>query len=173
MHLLRTANLLAALAVAVGDALQEADLSPSAAAALLTIAQWEPIAALELAAVVGLSQSAAVRLVDELAAAGLVRRLEKKGRAVPLALTATGRRRAKALQARRLTVLDTALATLGRDARAGLEAALPGLLAAFTAGRAAARRICRFCDHGLCRDGGCPVGTAATAIDGPFVRPKL
>jgi DNA-binding MarR family transcriptional regulator len=173
MHISRTANLLAALAVAIADELHEPDMSPSAVAALLTVALWEPMGAQELAAVVGLSQSAAVRLVDELAAAGLVRRLDKKGRAVPLALTAAGRRRAKALQARRLAVVDKALASLGRDARAGLEAALPGLLAAFTTGRAAARRICRFCDHGLCRDGGCPVGTAATAIDGPFVRPKL
>jgi len=167
------ANLLAALAVAITDELHVPDLSPSAAAALLTVAQWEPMGAQELAAVIGLSQSAAVRLIDDLATAGLVRRLDKKGRAVPLALTASGRRRAKALQARRLAVIERALAALGRDERAGLEAALPSLLAALTPGRAAARRICRFCDHGLCRGQKCPVGAAATVIDGPFVRPKL
>ncbi len=172
MHIY-TANLLAALAVAITDELHVPDLSPSAVAALLTVVQWEPMGAQELASVVGLSQSAAVRLVDDLAAAGLVRRLDKKGRAVPLALTPSGRRRAKALQAHRLAVIGRALKSLKTDERVGLEAALPSLLAALTPGRAAARRICRFCDHGLCRGRQCPVGTAATAVDGPFVRPTL
>ncbi|MCW5746578.1 MAG: MarR family transcriptional regulator [Alphaproteobacteria bacterium] len=173
MHRLRTANLLAALAIAIGDQLRDRHLSPSAVAALLTLAQWQPMGMQELAGVIGLSQSAAVRLVDDLAAAGLVRRLGKKGRAVPLGLTALGQRRAQTLQARRLAVAGRALAALGRDESAGLEKALPGLLAALTSGRAGARHICRLCDHGLCRDGGCPVGAAATAIDGPFQRPKL
>jgi DNA-binding MarR family transcriptional regulator len=173
MHRYRTANLLAALAVAIGDELHQPDLSSSAVAALLTVAQWEPMGAQELAAVIGLTQSATVRLVDELAVAGLVRRLDKVGRAVPLALTAAGRRRARALQARRLAVVERALASLGRDERAGIGKALPRLLAALTGGRAAARRICRFCDHGVCGEGKCPVGSAATAIDGPFVRPQL
>jgi DNA-binding MarR family transcriptional regulator len=173
MHRYGTANLLAALAVAITDGLHDRDMSPSAVAAVLTVAQWEPIGAQELAAVIGLTQSATVRLVDELVAAGLVQRLDKKGRAVPLALTAMGRRRAKALQARRLAAVDKALASLGPNERVGLEKALPALLAALTTGRAAARHICRFCDHGVCGRGRCPVGTAATAIDGPFVRPKL
>ncbi|HKU96488.1 MAG TPA: MarR family transcriptional regulator, partial [Vineibacter sp.] len=119
------ANLLAALAVAITDELHVPDLSPSAVAALLTIAQWEPMGTQELAGVIGLSQSAAVRLVDDLSAAGLVRRLDKKGRAVPLALTPGGRRRAKALQAHRLAVIERALSALGRSEREGLEAALP------------------------------------------------
>jgi DNA-binding MarR family transcriptional regulator len=173
MHILRTANLVAALAVAVADELRDATLSASAIAALLTLAQWQPMGMQEMAGIVGLSQSAAVRLVDELAATGLVRRLARKGRAVPLTLTAAGRRRAQALQARRLAVAQRALASLTRAERAGLEAALPAMLGALTTGRAGARHICRFCDHGLCRDGGCPVGAAATAIDGPFRRPEL
>lgn len=170
---MKTANLLGALAVAVADGLREEDLSPSAAAALLTIAQWQPMGTQELTGVLGLSQSATVRLVDELVFSGLVERLAKKGRAVPLALTPSGRRRARVLQERRLAVADRALAALTDDERGGLEKALPRLLAALTDSRASARHICRFCDHGLCRDGGCPVGAAATAIDGPFQRPPL
>jgi DNA-binding MarR family transcriptional regulator len=173
MHVSRVANLLAALAVAVTDRLRDERLSPSAAATLLTLAQWQPMGMHELAQVVGLSQSASVRLIDELAAAGQVRRLGKKGRAVPLALTAAGQRRAAALRARRLEVAERALAALRRDERARLEPALGAMLAALTDGRVAARHICRFCDHGTCRDGGCPVGAAATAIDGPFQRPQL
>ncbi len=173
MHNYRTANHLAAVAIAIADTMHEPDMSPSAVAALLTVAQWQPIGAQELAAVIGLSQSATVRLVDELVAAGLVQRLDKKGRAVPLALTAAGRRRARTLRSQRLAVAERALAALDNDQRAGLEKALPRLLAALTTGRAAARHICRFCDHGVCGHGRCPVGAAATAIDGPFVRPEL
>jgi DNA-binding MarR family transcriptional regulator len=173
MHKHCVANLLAALAIALADRLRDPHLSPSAAAALLTVAQWEPMGMQELAGVIGLSQSAAVRLIDELQQAGLVRRLDKKGRAVPLALTPAGHRRAAGLQARRLAMAERALAGLKRDERGLLEVHLRTLLAALTDSRATARHICRYCDHGACRNGGCPVGAAATAIEGPFQRPAL
>jgi len=173
MHISTTANLLAAAGVAIADRIQDPTLSSSATAALLTIAEWQPISAQELAGIVGLSQSATVRLVDELVSAGLARRLDKKGRAVPLALTAAGRRRAQSLQARRLAVAEEALAKLGREERAALEKALPALLTGLTTGRTCARHLCRFCDFATCRTAPCPVAAAATAIDGPFVRPTL
>jgi DNA-binding MarR family transcriptional regulator len=173
MHRSIAANLLAAAGVAIADRIQDPALSASAVAALLTIAEWQPIGAQELAGIVGLSQSATVRLVDELVGAGLARRLDKKGRAVPLALTAAGTRRAKALQARRLSVAEAALASLGREERAALEKALPALLAGLTTSRACARHLCRFCAFATCRTGPCPVAAAATTIDGPFVRPSL
>lgn len=173
MHSSVAANLLAAAGVAIADRIQDPTLSSSAAAALLTIAEWQPIGAQELAGVVGLSQSATVRLVDELVGAGLARRLDKKGRAVPLALTAAGKRRAQSLQARRLATAEQALASLAPEDRAALEKALPALLAGLTTGRVCARHLCRFCDFATCRAGPCPVAAAATAIDGPFVRPTL
>ncbi len=164
---------MAAASVAITDRIQDPTLSASATAALLTIAEWQPIGARELAGIVGLSQSATVRLVDELVSAGLARRLDKKGRAVPLALTAAGKRRARSLQTRRLEIAGQALARLAPEDRVALEKALPALLAGITTGRACARHLCRFCDFTTCRTGPCPVAAAATAIDGPFVRPVL
>jgi len=32
-------------------------------------------------------------------------------------------------------------------------------------GRAYARHICRFCDHGICDGPRCPVGSAATELE--------
>ncbi|MGH6948286.1 MAG: hypothetical protein ACREDZ_13225, partial [Kiloniellales bacterium] len=46
-----------------------------------------------------------------------------------------------------------------------LSSLLARLLAAATRSRAGARRLCRFCDHGICQGASCPVGSRARALE--------
>src|SRR4249919_3651913 len=100
MDLAHDANVLGALALNVGARVQDvaertAALGASAPAALVALdgqLTGEPIDALRR--VLGLTHSGTVRLVDRLAAAGLVERraATRDGRAVALGLTPAGRR---------------------------------------------------------------------------------
>jgi DNA-binding MarR family transcriptional regulator len=153
-HVAREANLVGALALAVGDRIAEAPdpaLGGSAAEALVTLAGTGAGGTIDsLAKVVGLTHSGAVRLVDRLAAAGLVeRRVGADARAVSLHLTPQGRRAARRVLAAREAVLEQTLAPLTPAQRAQLES----LLATMIAGVDDAR-ICRKCDTSRCV--GCP-----------------
>ncbi|SMF02045.1 DNA-binding transcriptional regulator, MarR family [Tistlia consotensis] len=164
MHDDLTANLLGALATALSDRSQQGfePLSPSSAAALLTLRHHGPLATTALAAILNLSQPAATRLLDRLEAEGLVaRKAEAAGRSVPLALTAAGRRRAERLQAARLAASRRALEALSTAERGTLHKLLAKALGGLTEDRSQARHLCRFCDHGLCDGPACPVGSAA------------
>src|SRR5918993_3522070 len=110
-------NALGALALEVARRIQEAGEAasphgasvPAALVALHGLTGGQSIDALRH--VVGLTHSGAVRLVDRLAAAGLVeRRLGADGRAVALQLTPEGRRAARRVLARREAAIETALA---------------------------------------------------------------
>ena len=118
--------------------------------------------------VVGLTPSGTVRLVDRLAAAGLVARRDGvDGRTLSVVLTARGRRVAAATLAARARVLDELLDELDPAARAGLTVAAEALLGSITDGREAARHICRMCDGDACghHEGRCPVTRAADAAE--------
>lgn len=167
----RTANLLGALAVVLGDrveaALRAGGLSPREAAALITLrnyAEREPLSVLERA--LGLSQPGAVRLADRLAERGLVQR-RRDGpdrREVRLSLTSAGRTTADAALHGRMGALEALLGSLAPVDRRALEPVLEGLLAAATASRADARTTCRLCDAVACgHPARCPVTRAADA----------
>lgn len=159
------ANKLGALATALTDAMVEGfdGLSPSTAAAVLTLRHETALPTTELAQVVGLSQPACTRMVDRMVADGLAERRAASGRVVPIALTVKGRRLGELIQARRLAVLRGALDGLDKKERKEFERLLDKVLAAAVADPEAARRACRLSDHALCQDGDCPACAAAAA----------
>ena len=128
---------------------------PAALTALHGLTGGQSIDALRR--VVGLTHSGTVRLVDKLAAAGLVeRRVGADGRSVALQLTPEGRRAARRVLTRREAAIETALASLTPRDRADLARLHERLLARLTESQQDRRRICRLCDVEACgRD--CPV----------------
>lgn len=159
----QVANHLGALAVAVASAQRGATEgmgTDSRVAALLTLREFPGSSVGELAAVLDLTHSACVRIIDGLASEGLVRRARggADARRVALALTAPGARAADRLQAARLRALARLLEPLDAGERARLGALLDTLLRGSPRERLDARRICRFCAHSICRGPACPVG---------------
>ena len=154
-----------ALALEVARRVQEAGeaaspygaSAPAALAAMHGLTGGQSIDALRR--VVGLTHSGAVRLVDRLAAAGLVeRRVGTDGRAVALQLTPEGRRAARRVLTRREAALESVLAPLAPRERADLARLNERLLQSLTDGQQSRRRVCRLCDVDACgRD--CPTSS--------------
>lgn len=171
----RQANLLGTLSLAVTGRVEAAVAAcsphgPSAPAALAALEGYlggEPIDA--LARVLDLTHSGAVRLVDRLAAAGLVqRRRGADGRSVALTLTPAGRSAVAEIRAARERALAEALSALDAREQALLTELNAKLLSGLTGDRSSARRMCRLCDIEACghERGTCPVTTAAHAPAG-------
>ena len=175
MHMLLD-NHLAALGVLVRDRMVAGfgDISPSAAAILLTLANRGPLPVSELAAILGVAQPTASRLLDGLEGGlegglerdGLIARREKRGRRVTIALTRAGAAKARVLQRGRAALAADLLAPLDAGERAALEKSIAKVLSGATRSRAFARTACRYCDHGVCKGGDCPIGSRATEIEG-------
>lgn len=169
----RTANLLGALALAVTDrldlALRTATGRPGSDTAALVILSTELTGASQdaLGQVLALSQPGVARLVDRLAAAGLLeRRPGRDGRTHALVLTPAGRETAaKALRARAETMRGL-VDRLDAQDRARLGDVLARLLEMIAEDRSSAVRLCRLCDPDTCghHDGRCPV---TNAVDAP------
>jgi DNA-binding MarR family transcriptional regulator len=162
----RTANLLGALALALGDELRAATETgaahgASAPAALVVIGTYPGRTIDALRPALGLSHSGAVRLVDRLAADGLVvRGAGTDGRSVSLQLTPSGRSAMRALLAERRRALDTPVAALTAQERRQLERISEKLLTAMTRTEAQASQFCRLCDESVCPTARCPVECA-------------
>ncbi|MFC4855732.1 MarR family winged helix-turn-helix transcriptional regulator [Actinophytocola glycyrrhizae] len=162
MHELRLANLLGACGLAVADRVRDvtAGLNPSSAAAVVVLAAG-PVGGTELGRRVGLTQSAATRLVDSLVAAGLAARSSRAGRSVLVSLTESGRWVADELLAARAEALAGVLSVLPDDERARLGGLLEKLLARLYDDIGSAELMCRLCDRSACTSGAvCPVGQA-------------
>lgn len=160
-------NKLGALGTLINDRTEAAlgALSPSAAA-VLSMLHFKPgLTTSELAAVVGISQPTAVRVIDGLERQALIERGKPEGRVTPLRLTEAGRIEAKALQARRLAALGELLRALQPDERRLFASLLDMILAGATTSRAFARTTCRLCEHDLCGPEVCPIGCRAAAIE--------
>jgi DNA-binding MarR family transcriptional regulator len=113
-----------------------------------------------LAAVLGVSHPAAVKIVDRLAADGLLeRRAGADHRTVALHLTAKGRRTAASVLARRAGELTDLLAALEPAEREALEPLLEKLVAGLAHDRPGAVAVCRLCDRAVCCGDarGCPM----------------
>ena len=168
----QAANLLGALVLSLSDRLEgavtgAAGLAESDAVALSALDQFLESPRIDLLAqVLGLSSSGAVRLVDRLERAGLVRRTTgADGRVTSLALTASGRRRAQAVTAARAELTAGALAALTPSERRQFGELAGKLLAHVIRPPGATRWTCRLCDVVACGrpQSRCPVYEAAKA----------
>jgi DNA-binding MarR family transcriptional regulator len=166
MHYTRTENLFGAAALAaadllVVDATRTSGTSVSGAAALVVLAAGAPIGVTELGRRVGLTQSAAARMVDSLQAAGLAARQPGSGRDVAVHLTQAGGRATEELLAARAAALAGVLDVLDPDERATLAGLLAKLLPRLYERIGSAELLCRLCDRAVCtKDAVCPVGQA-------------
>jgi DNA-binding MarR family transcriptional regulator len=166
----RNTNMLGSLSLAVADRMRiaaedaagQSGSAPAALAALTTHLDGGAVDA--LAKSVGLTHSAAVRLVDRLEASGLVKRAPgADGRSVSVTLTPSGRKLGHDILSARERALGDVLEGLERSERRALAAACEKLLGNLTASRLDAQRICRLCDPDACGhyEGRCPVTLAA------------
>jgi DNA-binding MarR family transcriptional regulator len=157
------ANRLGALSVALSDLLGAA-LPPAIAAdgpdaaALNTVMQWPGMRVDELAAILGLTHSGTVRVVDRLARKGLVERRPHPAdaRAVAVHPSGEGQRLADRAQADRLRLLGELVADLPPVARSALAAAVDALLRRLAPDAASANRVCRLCEERVCTPDICP-----------------
>lgn len=163
----RTANLLGATALAVTDlalsgATAAAGVSGSGAAALVVLFADPGISVTELGRRVGLTQSAAARMVDALAARGLVERRPTLGKWVAVHPTAAGRAASAELLDARGERLTTLVAVLSPADQEALTSMLERLLRALYGEVGSSELVCRLCDRPCCTEAGaiCPVGQA-------------
>lgn len=171
MHL---PNKFAALSLAVTDATLggDDDLAPTAVAALITAANNPPASIGEIAAVVGLTHSATVRLIDRLESDGLLHRRRRVGREVLVEITPAGRRRADGLQDRRLAVSANFLNGLSLEERELLSKLVDRMMHDHTTHGHDRRRLCRMCarTHCNCCFGLDLQGTRKGCADEPVTR---
>lgn len=166
MHDDRTANLLGATALAVTDlvlagAHRATGVSASGAAALVVVSTSPGLSVTELGRRVGLSQSAAARMVESLENRHLVERQSGSGREVAVQVTTAGRRATRSLLAARGTGLAEVLGVLAPEDRRVLADLLATLLTKLYEEVGNADLLCRFCDRRSCtKDAVCPVGQA-------------
>jgi len=181
----RQANLLAVMALGISDRVRQAEEAAAghgsaAPAALVALHEFLDGASIDqLRQVVGLTPSGAVRLIDKLSEAGLVRRGPgRDGRSVAVTLTRQGNEAARRILAGRRRASETVLAGLSSDEQETLTPLLERLLGQLTAARLAEREeaktpaggwLCRLCDFSACRRdvGDCPVANAAQPTSGP------
>jgi DNA-binding MarR family transcriptional regulator len=158
---------LAALARAIADAAMPAapDLGASDVAALLALSARDGLTVGEVASAADVSPSAAVRLVDRLERAWLVRRRRRVSREVLVDLTSRGRTRAQTLRDSGLAALTALVGTLDETERATLDRVVRRLATALSEAPAGfdVARFCRYCprercDCGLHGDPAAPVG---------------
>jgi DNA-binding MarR family transcriptional regulator len=178
----RLANLLGAWSVAVSDRItaaaeRAAGRGGQAPGALVSLEQFAEGSTIEqLSAVLGLTHSATVRLVDALVADGHVarRRSRGDGRAVAIRLTPSGRATARRIGRARSQAVQEVLGGLTDAQRRTLTAVaerLTGDLAALRLEQRAEGELpaggwlCRLCDFGACGrpEGRCPAAATAHA----------
>ena len=161
----RLLNLFGVAALAATTRLRsavESDLAHGGSApATLVHLQSHPGDSIEgLRKVLGISQPATVRLIDRLAAEGLVeRRPGRDRRTLALHLTAVGADTAAGVLQRRAQSLRPLLEVLEADEKAALESVLERVVSALADDLPHALRVCRLCDRAACTSGpGCPLG---------------
>ncbi|TDB96677.1 MarR family transcriptional regulator [Actinomadura sp. 7K534] len=166
----RVANLLGAAATAVTDDLRDRSvaafrLNTSNAAALIILRTAPGVSVTELGRRVGLTQSAAVRMVDSLERSGLVERRRLVGNLIGVHPTEEGRRCAEHLLDTRGAGLRRVLDGFDEAQLETLGVLLEKLLEGLYQGPGHADRLCRLCDRNACtaENATCPVGAAERA----------
>ena len=166
-----TANVLGALALVIADrttALVD-DASGHTGAAAPALSALEHIldrpSLDQLGAVLALTPSGTVRLVDRLAAAALVERGPgQDGRTRAISLTPAGEKAANQVTDARAGYLQRLLAGLTDREQRTLHILLGKIIVAVVAEKEGGAWICRLCDLGACgrADGRCPTAAAAS-----------
>jgi DNA-binding MarR family transcriptional regulator len=173
MNIQRTTNLLGAFALALADQMQQsvthiAGHAAAAPAALVGIGTYPGQMIDQLSAVLSLSHSGTVRLIDRLAQAMFVeRRAGSDGRTVALYLTPDGEQITQHVLAGRQHVLEHALAGLSEIEYLQLTGLLEKLLAQIVQNQQHGDHICRLCDEAVCPAATCPVECASQAKRSP------
>jgi DNA-binding MarR family transcriptional regulator len=153
----RLEQLLGVVALAATDRFRNAmedqlGAGGGAPAALVHLRAWPGGSIGELGDVLGLSQPAAVRLVERLVARGLVRRDSgPDGRTRALSCTPKGERLAEAMLAERANSLRSLVEILKPAEREQLERLLGRVTAGLADDRPHALLTCRLCDRGACQ----------------------
>lgn len=159
----RTLNLLGALALSVVDginAVVEASVGHGGEtpAALVTLGAEPGLSINTLRQILNLSHPGTVRLVDRLAAQGLVeRRAGIDGRTLALFLTNAGHQRRQAILTERRQQLQLAVNALTLNEQKQLTQLMEKMLAAMTTSELRAYAICRLCEGEMCPGDRCPV----------------
>ena len=169
MHATRTENIFGAMTLAAADAITAGAVEGVArggatAAALNVIGHAAGLSIDRLARGLGLSHPGTVRLVDGLAAAGLVMRTASTvdRRSVVLHLTAAGSRKRRTLLRGRRAALAGFLAPLDERERAQLATLAAKLVRSHVTDAPIALATCRFCDERACDD--CPANEALADV---------
>lgn len=160
----RLLNAFGGVVVGVSDAVaramtQETCLDEVTTTALLAVHTRPDQSVGALAALLGTTHSGAVRIVNRLQGSGLVsRRPGPDGRTAALHVTPLGNKLSvAALDARRAALSDL----LGNLAPAHVDALtvlVHDVAPALAQTRTEAQRVCRLCEHAVCRGEHCPVG---------------
>ncbi|MEL6381715.1 MAG: MarR family transcriptional regulator [Cyanobacteria bacterium J06626_18] len=159
----RTLNLLGALGLSIGDALQvgtaaSAGSGGEAPAALVSLGAEPGLSINDLRQILTLSHPGTVRLIDRLESQGLVeRRAGADGRTLALFLTEAGRDRRQAILNERRQQLQPLIDVLTSAERTQLTTLLEKMLAAMTTTEQRAFAICRLCEEAVCPSDRCPV----------------
>jgi MarR family transcriptional regulator, negative regulator of the multidrug operon emrRAB len=163
----RVNNIVAAFAVDLAESVatavtRAAGQSGGLAAAVVYLSQEPGVGVERLRSVLGLSQPATVRLVNQLQADGLARRTRHgdDARRVELRLTPAGERRAAEIAAARLAAAGDFLAALDAADRQALVEVIGRIYARRAPAYPEAERICRLCDLEACPERSCPVTKA-------------
>ncbi|WP_187969374.1 MarR family winged helix-turn-helix transcriptional regulator [Aquibium microcysteis] len=165
----RLENAFGAMSLACVDKMERAFLAaggrgPSATAAIIRIGTEPGLSIERLRRMLALSHSATVRLVDQLAAAGLVMRetagagagaVDRRARA--LVLTAEGEAAFQRSLAARRDVLARATRTLTPEDKRLLDALIGKILPALVDPGDDSDIVCRICDEGSCIPARCPI----------------
>jgi DNA-binding MarR family transcriptional regulator len=159
----RTLNLLGALALSIGDALNaiveaNAGYGGEAPAALVTLGAQPGLSINKLRQILNLSHPGTVRLVDRLESQGWVeRRAGTDGRTLALFLTDMGSEQRNVILAERRQQLQLAVSSLTAKERQQLTRLLEKMLVAMTTSALQASVICRLCEEEVCPGDRCPV----------------
>ena len=158
----RTANLLGAAVLGLHDELKQtverrSGHAGEASAALTALGHQPGLSNDALSRLLGLTHTGTVRLIDRLAADGLVERrpAARDKRGVALYLTASGEDVRRDILSNREAALVPLLSRLSAQEREALGEILGKLLAAVSRDDAHKLRICRLCDSTACSD--CPI----------------
>ena len=167
-HISPVANRLGAVALTLSDGIREATedatgMAGGVPAALVSLHEWADGRSVDvLAGALRVTHSRAVRVVDQLEAAGLARREPdpSDGRRALVRLQPEGHELAERALAARARLLEHVVADLDPEA---LDPLLDAILHVTTVDVMAAGRTCRLCDAHACghEDGSCPVTRAA------------